>query len=236
VNDIEDPNDSAVLSAVHDSISGLRMPAAPRLEAITARGRRHQRRRLGGLSLAGAGACAALVAGLVSAGGPGSAVSVGASGSPEATPQQESTSAELAAFTVSAGPGGTTTLILSQAQVINPDAVRRALAEHGIPAVVTADKFCRTADQPAPGVGQVVDLGQPPAKPALHGPPAGPPPRLPDGPGKIVIHGSAIPAGVKLSIGYRQDPHNREISFTLIKAGAPVTCTSIPDHGPHGDD
>jgi hypothetical protein len=53
------------------------------------------------------------------------------------------------------------------------------------------------------------------------------------GPGPIVIHGSAIPRGVELSIGYRQDPQDREISFKLIKAGAPLTCTSIPDNGQH---
>jgi hypothetical protein len=50
--------------------------------------------------------------------------------------------------------------------------------------------------------------------------------------GTIVIHGAAIPSGEELSIGYRQDTQNRmqhrEISFTLIRAGAPLTCTSIP--------
>jgi hypothetical protein len=29
--------------------------------------------------------------------------------------------------------------------------VRQALTEHGIPALVTAGQFCRTADQPPPG-------------------------------------------------------------------------------------
>ena len=48
-----------------------------------------------------------------------------------------------------------------------------------------------------------------------------------------MIYGSAIPRGVELSIGYRHDPQDREISFTLIQAGAPLTCTSIPDNGPH---
>jgi len=62
------------------------------------------------------------------------------------------------------------------------------------------------------------------------------PPQGTGGPGPVVIYGSAIPRGVELSIGYRQDPGNREISFTLIQAGAPLTCTSIPDNGPHGDD
>ena len=218
MNDNDELNDSAVLSAVRDSISGLPMPAAPSLQAITARGRSRQRRRLGGLSIASAGACAALAVGLA-----------GGSGSAGPAPQHETPPVHLAAFSVAAGPGGTTTLTLYPRQVINPDAVRQALAEHGIPALVTAGKFCRTADQPSPGVGQVVVLphlrqvtgGQPPW-PARTG-----------GPGPIVIHGSAIPRGVELSIGYRQDPQDREISFSLIKAGAPLTCTSIPDSGPH---
>jgi len=63
---------------------------------------------------------------------------------------------------------------------------------------------------------------------------AGPPRPGQPGPGPIVIHGSAIPRGVELSIGYRQDPAENEISFSLIKAGAPLTCSSIPDSGPHG--
>ena len=114
--------------------------------------------------------------------------------------------------------------------MINPDAVRRALAEHGIPALVTAGKFCRTADQPSPGVGQVVVL---PHRTLQVTGGQRPRPTRTGGPGPIVIHGSAIPRGVELSIGYRQDPQDREISFSLIKAGAPLTCTSIPDSGPH---
>ena len=219
MNDNDELNDGAVLSAVRDSISGLPMPAAPRLQAITARGRARRRRRLGGLSIAAAGACAALAVGLA-----------GGSGSAGPASQHEPPAVHLAAFSVVTGPGGTTTLILYPRQVINPDAVRQALAEHGIPALVTAGKFCRTADQPSPGVGQVVVLphrtlqvtgGQRPL------------PEATGGPGPIVIHESAIPSGVELSIGYRQDPQDREISFSLIQAGAPLTCTSIPDSGPH---
>jgi Sigma-70 region 2 len=111
-------------------------------------------------------------------------------------------------------------------QVANPGAVRRALAEHGIPALVTAGQFCRTAIQPPPGVGEVVVLSGP--KHLTHAP--GPKP------GPVFIYGSKIPRGVQLSIGYRQDAQENEISFTLIVAGAPLTCTSIPDHGPHPDD
>ncbi len=148
-------NDSALLSAVRDSISGLPMPAAPRLQAITARSRSRRRRRLGGLSIASAGACAALAAGLAGGLAGGSAAGSGSAGP---APQHESPPVDLAAFSVVTGPGGTTTLTLYPRQVINPDAVRRALAEHGIPALVTAGKFCMTADQPGPGIGQVVVL------------------------------------------------------------------------------
>jgi hypothetical protein len=238
MDDNHELNDSAVLSAVRDSISGLDMPTAPRLEAITARGRARRRRRLAGLSIAAAGACAALVVGLVGgsvglgggsvglAGGAGSG-----SGSAGPVPAHKAPPVHLAAFSVVTGPDGATTLTLYPGQVANPNAVRQALAEHGIPAVVTAGKFCRTASQPAPGVGQVVVLSQQP--PQMTG---GPGPRRTGKPGPIVIYGSAIPRGVELSIGYRQDPQSREISFTLIQAGAPLTCTSIPDNGPHGDD
>jgi len=55
MNDNDDLNDGAVLSAVRDSISGVPLATAPRLEAITARGRARRRRRLGGLSMAGPG-------------------------------------------------------------------------------------------------------------------------------------------------------------------------------------
>jgi hypothetical protein len=223
MNDNDELNDSAVLSAVRDSISGLPMPTAPRLEAITARGRARRGRRLAGVSMASVGACAALVVGL--AGGWGSA---GSAPQARPAPPHHATEVQLAAFSVVADPDGSTTLTLGPGQMINPNAVRQALAEHGIPALVTAGEFCRTADQPAPGVGDVVVLLPHGMRYVGSG---GPPPRP-----SIVIYESRIPRGVKLSIGYRQDAQDREISFTLIKAGAPLTCTSMPDHGPHGDD
>ena len=223
MNDNDELNDSAVLSAVRDSISGLPMPTAPRLQAITARGRARRRCRLAGVSLASAGACAALVVAL--AGGWGSAGPAPQTGP---APQHPAPEVHLAAFSVVTGPDGGTKLTLGSGQMINPNAVRRALAEHGIPALVTADQFCRTADQPAPGVGEVVMILAPRMRYTGSG-------GRPPGPA-IVIYGSKIPRGVELSIGYRQDPQSREISFTLIQAGAPLTCTSIPDHGPHGND
>ncbi len=242
MNDNDELNDGAVLSALRDSISRLPMPAVPHLEAIRARGRARRRRRLGGLSLAGAGACAALVVGLAGSWGSASPVLQA-----RPAPQRDVPAVHLAAFSVVAGPGGATTLTLYPGQVANPNAVRRALAEHGIPALVTSGRFCRTAAQPAPGVGEVVVLpyrpnrmisGPGPTRTGRPGPTrtGGPGPTRTGGPGPIVVYGSKIPSGVELSIGYRQDPQEYEISFTLIQAGAPLTCTSIPDLGPHPND
>lgn len=134
MNDNEGPNDSAVLSAVRESISGVPLPAVPRLEAITARGRARRRRRLAGLSVAGTGACAALVVTLAATGSAGPAPQHAAG----AASRHRATQVHLAAFSVVTGPDGATTLTLYPGQVINPGAVRQALAEHGIPALVTA--------------------------------------------------------------------------------------------------
>ena len=118
MNGNDELNDSAVLSAVRDSISGMPMPAAPRLQAITARGRARRRRRLGGLSIAGAGACAALAVGLAGrpAGPPG---------------QRHSTRRLRSIWRRSRSPPALAArypLPPYPRQVINPDAVRRALA------------------------------------------------------------------------------------------------------------
>ena len=164
MNDNDELNDSAVLNAVRDSICGLPMPAAPRLQAITARGRA-RRRRLGGLAMAGAGACAALAVGLAAAGLAGQASAASATA--------RSVSGPSGGVLGRRRPDGATTLTLYPGQVANPNAVRQALAEHGIPALVTAGRFCRTADQPPPGVGQVVVLSPGPqqaAHPARRGP------------------------------------------------------------------
>jgi hypothetical protein len=225
MNDHDELHDSAVLSAVRESISGLPIPTAPRLEAIKARGRARRLRRLGGLSVAAAGVCAALVVGLTGA-------------APAARPALQAGPAShhhapavhLVAFTVAAGPDGTTTLTLYPGQVADPNAVRQALADHGIPALVTAGQFCRTAVQPAPGVGDVVTLSGPGK---IQIPANGQPTARP---GPVVINGSNIPSGVELSIGYRQNSQENEISFTLIVTNAPLTCTSIPDNGPRGND
>jgi hypothetical protein len=217
MNDNDELNERAVLSAVRDSVSGVPMGAAPHLDTITARARARRRRHVAGLSIAGGGAAAAAALGLALG-----------SGAPVPAQQHPAPAAKLAAFTVVTDRSGATTLTLSQAQVIDPNAVRQALAAHGIPALVTAGRFCHTAILvPGAGVSKVVVLNAPRLRTVTPSTKSHPPRT------SIVIHGTAMPRGAELSIGYRQDAQSREISFTLIKTGAPLTCTTtLPDSGP----
>lgn len=234
MNDNDELTERIVLSTVRDSMSVLPLPAAPHVETITARARARRQRRVGGLSVAGAGACAALALSLL--GGSGGAMPAAqhdnaaqndSAAQHDDAPPHHAAPVQLTAFSVVTTADGSTTLTLHPGEVANPSAVRQALAEHGIPALVTAGQFCQNATLPGwPAIDQVATFGNPGLKHAANGRPAGM---------TVVIHGSAIPSGSKLSIGYRQDPQNREISFKLIQDGAPLTCTSLPDSGPHGD-
>jgi hypothetical protein len=229
MNDHDELTERVVLSTVRDSMSVLPLPAAPHVETITARARARRQRRVGGLSIAAAGACAALAVGLLGgSGGAGPAAQHGDAAEHHNAAQHHATPVQLTAFSVVTGAGGSTTLTLYPGEAANPSAVRQALAEHGIPALVTAGQFCQNGTLPGwPGINQVATLSPTGLQHATSGRAAGL---------TVVIHGSAIPSGAKLSIGYRQDLQNREISFKLIQDGAPLTCTSLPDSGPHGND
>jgi hypothetical protein len=222
MNDDNELTEGAVLSAVRDSMSVLPLPSAPHVQTITARARARRQRRAGGLSIASAGACAALAFSLF--GGSGGAMPAAQHGN---APQHHAAPVQLTAFSVVTVAGGSTTLTLYPGEVANPNAVRQALAEHGIPALVTAGQFCQNGTLPGwPAIDQVATFLGPGPEHAASGRPPGM---------TVVIHGSAIPSGAKLSIGYRQGQQDREISFKLIQDGAPLTCTSLPDSGPHGN-
>lgn len=222
MNDNDELTERVVLSTVRDSMSVLPLPTAPHVETITARARARRQRRVGGLSIAGAGACAALAFSLL--GGSGGAMPAAQH---DSAPQHHAAPVQLTAFSVVTAADGRTTLTLYPGEVANPNAVRQALAEHGIPALVTAGQFCQNGTLPGwPAIDQIARfLGAGPKHAANDRPPGM----------TVVIHGSAIPRGAKLSIGYRQGPQNREISFKLIQDGAHLTCTSLPDSGPHGN-
>ena len=131
--------------------------------------------------------------------------------------------AHLAAFTLTSNANGTTTLSIYADQLLDPGALRQALAEHGVPALVTNGSFCSSDPEPA-GYSQVV-VG--PRLPA-HGPV--PDPRVDRNPVALVIDGPAMPAGTELSIGYF-DGHVQQATVTLIGKNA-YTCTSTPPAAP----
>lgn len=182
-------NDNDVLDQLNESVPGAHMHTP--VEQIMARGRARRRHRLS--ALAATGVAASVVAGLGLWGIGGSGATPGTGGS-----------VELAAFTVASGPNGSSTLTLRKgAQYrLDPDALREALAQHGIPAVVTLDKVCDTNPEPA-GLDQVVSSR-----------------RLPDGSVVTTFTPSAMPAGSKLSIGY----FATHTSIGLIEADAPLVC------------
>jgi hypothetical protein len=156
----------------------------------------------------------------VAAGGAAVAVAIGAAvatngtnGAPgrvEAGPVH----VHLADFSVDTNPGGTVTVTLSDAQILDPDALRQALAQAGIPAKITPDSFCYNSVPDRSALLQAVAFNRP-------------------GPGEAsdtVITPSKLPAGSTLAIGYAHPPAGGagKPHFDLLTAGAPVTCSSSP--------
>jgi hypothetical protein len=185
-----------VMGQVRESFSGLRMDMP--VEDVFARGRVRRRRRLSGLTVAAAAAGAA-AAMTLTLGGPAPA----RSGNP---PPASPGSVRLAAFSVTNGPGDSTTLTLYKGPryQLDPSALRQALARHGIPALVTAGTFCKSAPGASADFSQILHASN-----------------LADG-SALVINGQAMPSGTRLSIGYFPE----HIRMALIEDGAPLSCSS----------
>jgi hypothetical protein len=193
-----------VMCLVRESFSGLRMDLP--VEEVFAASRVRRRRRLSGLTAAAAtaGAAAALT---LTLGGAAPTLGGAAPARPGSPPPPRPGSVKLAAFSVTSGPGDSTTLILYKGPKypqLDPAALREALAQHGIPALVTVGTFCRSTSGSPAGLGQVVH-----------------PSNLADG-SAMVISGQAMPPGTRLSIGYFQG----HVRMMLIKDGAPLSCSS----------
>jgi hypothetical protein len=187
-------NDSDVLYAVRDRLSELPVPAAPPLETILAGGRAARRRRQATLGVAGLTMGAALAVGLS-----------GIAGSAGRAPAQGTGQARLAAFSIVSNADGTTTLTLSNPGGLrDPNVVRQALAQHGIPAIVTVGELCTTR-VPLSVPGAVALQGQ-----------------------SIVFNPAAMPAWLKVSIGYVPDGRGVDTSVALVDTRAPLTCSSLP--------
>lgn len=186
-----------VICQVRESFSGLRMDT--QVEDVFARSRARRRRRLSGLTAAAAATAGAATAITLALGGPAPA-------RPGSPPPPSPGTVKLAAFSVTSGPGDSTTLLLykDQGPQLDPGALRQALARHGIPALVTVGTFCRSAPGVSSGVGKVIQASD-----------------QADG-SALVINGRAIPPGMRLSIGLFPG-YTRML---LIKDGAPLSCSS----------
>jgi hypothetical protein len=189
-------NDNDLLSPLRESLFGLHMhtPVEAILHRVSVQ--RRKRRVALGATVAASGA-AALVAATV--------------GSPGHAPPAHSSGPQLAAFTVTSGPGGATSLTLRKGGQwqVNAAALRAALAEHDIPAVVTVGKSCDSNPEPA-GLDQVITAN-----------------RQTDGNVNVTFNPKALPPGAEISIGLF--PAHTKVS--LIDENAPLHCTT--DAGEH---
>jgi hypothetical protein len=209
MSDSDQMTSSEELRELRDSLSGVSLPPRPRLAAITARGRAHQRRRLAtmaGLATAGAAAATALVLGLTGvlshAPVPGTI--------------------RTASFVIKSNPNGTATLTISPGELLDPSALQSDLAQYGIPAMVTSGSLC-TSDQAPAGFAQIVSVS--PAGPSTTTP-------TPVSDPTITIDPSAMPAGTELSVGDFQlssgpAAGEQQADFLLIDTSS-YTCSSTP--------
>jgi hypothetical protein len=194
-----------VICQVRESFSGLRMDMP--VEKVFAASRARRRRRLSGLTAAAAATAGAAAAITLTLGG----AAPPHSGTPPSPPSPSASPVTLAAFSVTDGPGHSTTLTLYKGARLDPSALREDLARHGIPALVTVGTFCRSAPGASVSFGQVVQ-----------------PSTLPDGTDVMVINGAAMPPGTRLSIGYFAG----HVRLLLIKDGAPLSCSSSTSRQP----
>lgn len=196
-------NEHDVMCQVRESFSVLRMDVP--VEKVFARSRVRRRRRLAALTAAAAATAGAAAALALIPGGAAPA----SSGNPQARagnpPSASRRAAELTAFSVTSGPGESTTLTLRKGTRLDPSALRQALARHGIPALVTVGTLCRSTPASPAGFGQILHAST-----------------LADGSDVLVISGQAIPAGTRLSIGYFPN----HVQMALIKDGARLACVS----------
>ena len=121
------------------------------------------------------------------------------------------------AFSVDSSGTGTVTVTIMRNHVrIDPAALRHALAEAGVPALVTAGHVC-SVPGPSAALGQVL----------------GAPQHRPGGATVLNIVPAAIPRGQELSIGFFQVPGGGGIHVSLVPVKGPLTCASLPPAPPH---
>ena len=226
MNHDEHPNDSTLTQELRDALSELAAPERPPLAAITNRGRAHQRRRLAGfagLGVTGAAAGTALALGLTGVHGAAPARSTGTIRT--AAPAGSTATIRTAAFTLTRNANGTDTLTLSMSQMLDPAALQRALAQHGIRALVKTGTYC-SSNPAAPEPGSIgvltVELanGTRVPKPA---PAFKTPANFVPADTVTVINPAAMPSRTELFFGYFNSDHG--LFFDLIYTSS-YTCSN----------
>lgn len=217
MNRLDEIDQDDVLRALRASVSATPVPPAPTMAALVARVRRRRRRAVGVL---GVGAAAA------------AAVGIGLSGLATTGGGSATGSAHLAAFSLVSNKDGTATLTVPARQVLtDPAALGRALAAHGVPALVTEGRFCTS--NPAVGTLDGIVTQSPSSthaqvRTAPNGDPVAPQPGAVAI--KMVINPAAIPPGTELSLGYF-DGQLREAALALISR-THYTCSSVQPVNP----
>ena len=139
------------------------------------------------------------------------------SGHPATGHSGHSVHIHAAAFSVDSSGAGTVTVTIMRGQGhIDPAALRHALAEAGVPALVTVGRVCYVPG-PSAVLGQVL----------------GPPQHVPGGNSVVTITPAAIPRGWELSIGFFHVPNGGGIHVSLVPENGSLTCTPLPPAPPH---
>jgi hypothetical protein len=221
MNGYDDLSNEDVLRAAARSMATIPAAAPPDVNAIMARGRARRRHQLAGAGMAGVtGIAGVAVTSLALTGGLGGGGTAGTGGG-IGTIHTE-------AFTLSENANGTAELRLNRAETFNPEALQRALAQDGIPALVTSGRYCSSDPAlPSPHHLGVLSVLVPDGIPL--GPP-GPSSEQSVPPGSVtVINPAKLPAGTKLFFDYTRTGGSESLtggllathSYTCVKGGPP---------------
>jgi hypothetical protein len=229
-------NDQELIAAVRQSVHGMCMtvPAeqiVTRSRAIRASGHRRLAACITAVAAAGSVVLGLGLPGAAPDTGTGTIRGPGAAGG--------TGTIRTAAFTLTRNANGTDTLTLTHSQMFDPAALQQALAQHGIPALVTTGTYCSSHPAaPDPGSLGVLSI-RPPVKPRPgEGAVQLPSNLTPSALNWIIDHTVAvispakIPAGTELFFSYFNSGHL--LFFDLIYTSSYTCSNGLPPAGPAG--